>query len=90
MNANIFDNNEDVDPESEPEDSPTVFQDFENPLQAAIAIAYFRHKKQPEKHEKLVQILKGCEQHARVLGKIQQNKIEELTKMLVDVTFSKL
>ena len=44
MNANIFENNEDVLSSEHTKDDPTIFEDFQNPLQSSIAIAYFLWK----------------------------------------------
>ena len=90
MNANIFDSNEDLGPDPEPEEDPSVFEDFQNPLQASLAIAYFRLKTGGDPLGRVARIFEGGEKHARALAGVQESKIGELTKMLVDVSYSKL
>ena len=70
MNANIFENNEDVLSSEHTKDDPTIFEDFQNPLQSSIAIAYFLWKN--GKEVKLDRIFTSGESHAKFLATIQE------------------
>jgi hypothetical protein len=91
MNANIFDNNEDLPSPEEGQQPPSVFEDLQNPLQSSIAVAYYRFKAWPEEEGgRLGAIFRAGERHAGELAEEQEQKMEELVKMLVDVSYSKL
>ena len=48
MNANVFDNNEDLLTEKcEANREPSIFEDYQNPLQASIAVSYYKWKANP-------------------------------------------
>lgn len=73
MNANIFENNEDLlDENTTPNHSPSIFEDFQNPLQASIAVSYYRWKQEKAKNEtgesKLTSLFKAAERQARLLA----------------------
>lgn len=73
MNANIFENNEDlVDENMAPNHSPSILEDFQNPLQASIAVSYYRWKQEKVKHEagesKLTNLFMAAEKQAKLLA----------------------
>ena len=72
-NATFFDNNEDflneIDPPSE--EVPTIFEDYQDPEQTAVAMAYYCWKTNPEGNPELEQMFQGATKHAEHLAAIQ-------------------
>jgi hypothetical protein len=75
MNSNIFENNEDLwineQEYSKLIDSPSIFEDFQNPLQASIAVSYFYWKKHRSRYPEMVKIFDFAVSHAQNLAKDQ-------------------
>jgi hypothetical protein len=70
MNANVFDNNEDLLTEKcESKREPSIFEDYQNPLQASIAVSYYKWKNNPEMFTNLGKIFEAAEKHAKILSK---------------------
>jgi len=56
--------------DSEPSESPTIFEDFQNPLQTSLAIGYYNYKKEGDTRMK--PIFNAAEKHSKVLSKVQE------------------
>ena len=71
MNGNTFSAGEDIVMEKEPEDPPTVFENYENPIQTNVALSYYLWKTQPEKYPELEEIFNVAEEHSNFLASQQ-------------------
>lgn len=53
-------------------------------------MSHYYWKTDPERYPQLKEIFAAAESHARYLAQDQEYKIVELTKMLIEIFFSKL
>ena len=78
MNSSILENNEEVTEESRTsrqEQSPSIMEDYNNPLQASVAVSYFKWKEDQAAHPRLSELFAAAERQSRRLAVEQEQKI---------------